>query len=456
MRKTHHHQPRLIEPWLDVDHAKELQAISGILDKRPEINELILHDLQRAAGSRESTGAHGLSSEQVLRALIVKQLNGFAYRELAFHLADSRTYQTFCRIGMGQAPPSKSVLQATIKALRAETLEQINRILVRAAVGVGVESGRTVRVDCTVVEANIHHPSDSGLLWDSVRVVVRLMKQARKVLGPELIVFSDRTRRAKRRRYAINNARRQSQRKPAYRDLLKAANETYAFAIQVRQVLAQPHDLDPVHAGVLDAVAGKLDYYLPLMQRVIDQARRRVLESEKVPAGDKVVSIFENHTDIISKGGRDTFYGHKICLTTGRSSMVLDCVVLDGNPADSTLTVEMIERQIKLYDRAPQQAAFDGAFGSAANLASLKATDGVQDVVFCKGKGLAISDMAKSSWVYRRLRNFRAGIEGVISFLKRVFGLDRCTWRSRPSFHSYVWSSIVTCNLLVMARHQLA
>ncbi|MFQ5551906.1 MAG: ISNCY family transposase, partial [Gemmatimonadales bacterium] len=99
---------------------------------------------------------------------------------------------------------------------------------------------------------------------------------------------------------------------------------------------------------------------------------------------------------------------------------------------------------------------FDGAFGSAANLASLKDIDGVQDVVFCKGKGLAISDMAKSSWVYRRLRNFRAGIEGVISFLKRVFGLDRCTWRSRPSFHSYVWSSIVTCNLLVMARHQLA
>ncbi len=456
MRKTHHHQPRLIEPWLDLEHAKELQAISEILDKHPEINELILHDLQRAAGSREPTGAHGSSSEQVLRALIVKQLNDFSYRDLAFHLADSRTYQTFCRIGLGQAPPSKSTLQATIKALRAETLEQINRILVRAAVGAKVESGRTVRVDCTVVESNIHHPTDSGLLWDSVRVVVRLMKQARKVLGSEVIVFSDRTRRAKRRRYKINNAHRQRQREPAYRDLLKVANETYAFGIQVRQVLAQPHDVDPVHAGMLDAVGGKLDHYLPLMQRVIDQTRRRVLESETVPATDKLVSIFEDHTDIISKGGRDTFYGHKICLTAGRSSMVLDCVVLDGNPADSTLSVEMIERQIKLYGQAPKQAAFDGAFGSVSNLAALKAIDGVQDVVFCKGKGLAISEMAKSSWVYRRLRNFRAGIEGVISFLKRVFGLDRCTWRSRPSFHSYVWSSIVTCNLLVMARHQLA
>jgi IS5 family transposase len=455
MRKTHHHQPSLIEPWLDLEHAKELQAISEILDKRPEINELILHDLQRAAGSREPTGAHGLSAEQVMRALIVKQLNSFSYRDLAFHLADSRSYQTFCRIGLGETPPSKSALQATIKALSAETLERINRILVRGAVGSKVESGRTVRVDCTVVESNIHRPVDSEQLWDSVRVVVRLMKKARKVLGSELIVFSDRTRRAKRCRYEINNTHLQRKREPAYRDLLKVANETYAFGIQVRQVLAQPHDIDPVSAGILDAVAGKLDRYLPLMHRVIDQTHRRIVESEKVPATDKVLSIFEDHTDVISKGGRDTFYGHKICLTAGRSSMVLDCVVLDGNPADSTLSVEMIKRQVKLYGRAPKQAVFDGAFASAANLESIKDIKGVQDVVFCKGN-LAISDMAKSSWVYRSLRKFRAGIEGIISFLKRTFGLDRCTWRSRASFHSYVWSSILTCNLMVMARHQLA
>ena len=210
-----------------------------------------------------------------------------------------------------------------------------------------------------------------------------------------------------------------------------------------------------MHAGILDAVADELDHYLPLMARVIEQTRRRVLQSETVPAADKVVSIFEPHTDIINKGGRDTFYGHKICLTAGRSSMVLDCVVLDGNPADSTLTTAMIQRQQQLYGRSPKQAAFDGAFGNANNLEALKGL-GVQDVVFCRRKQLAISEMASSCWVYRRLRNFRAGIEGIISFLKRVFGLDLCTWRSLPSFHSYVWSSILTCNLLVMARHLLA
>ena len=388
MRKTHHHQPSLMEPWLDLDHAKELQAISRILQEHPQINALILQDLQRGAGSREQTGSGGLSAEQVLRALIVKQINGSSYRELAFHLADSRTYQRFCRIGITDKPPSKSALHATIKALRAETLEQINRILVRAATGAGIESGHKVRVDSTVVPANIHHPTDSGLLWDSVRVVVRLMKQAREVLGPEVIVFCDRTRRAKRRRYSINNAHRQRQREPAYRDLLKAAEETYAFGVRARQVLAQPHQVDAVHAGMLGAVADKLEHYLPLMARVIEQTRRRVLQSETVPAADKVVSIFEPHTDIINKGGRDTFCGHKICLTAGRSSMVLDCVVLQGNPADSTLTSAMIQRQRQLYGQLPRQAAFDGAFGSANNLATLKGL-GVQDVVFCKRKELA-------------------------------------------------------------------
>ncbi len=135
--------------------------------------------------------------------------------------------------------------------------------------------------------------------------------------------------------------------------------------------------------------------------------------------------------------------------------MILDCVVLEGNPADSTLAQQMIERQGEIYQRPPRQAVFDGGFASRANLSAIK-SKGVQDVAFAKRAQLAISDMVSSTWVYKRLRNFRAGIEGNISFLKRIFGLDRCTWRSFPSFRSYVWSSILSFNLLVLARHLLA
>ena len=135
--------------------------------------------------------------------------------------------------------------------------------------------------------------------------------------------------------------------------------------------------------------------------------------------------------------------------------MILDCMILKGNPADSTLAQTMIDRQAQIYERPPRQAVFDGAFASRDNLKAIK-SKGVEDVAFAKRGHLEISDMVRSAWVYKRLRNFRAGIEGNISFLKRIFGLDRCTWRSLPSFRSYVWGSILSFNLLVLARHLLA
>jgi IS5 family transposase len=157
---------------------------------------------------------------------------------------------------------------------------------------------------------------------------------------------------------------------------------------------------------------------------------------------------------VVTKTTGHYWYGHKICLTGGGSSMILDCKVLQGNPADSTLAKTMVDRQAEIFCRPPRQIVFDGAFASKLNLQDIKA-EGVRDVAFSKSAGLAIGDMVKSSWVYKRLRAFRAGIEGNISFLKRIFGLDRCTWKSWESFQSYVWASILSFNLLVFARHQL-
>ena len=146
-------------------------------------------------------------------------------------------------------------------------------------------------------------------------------------------------------------------------------------------------------------------------------------------------------------------FGHKLCLTTGASSFVLDRVIEDGNPADSTLATRMIERQEEIFDRVPRQAAMDGGFASKANLADIKQM-GVKDVAFHEKRGLEVAEMVKSSWVYKQLRRFRAGIEGNISFLERCFGLGRCLWRGLRSFKAYVWSSVISANLLILARHR--
>jgi IS5 family transposase len=179
-----------------------------------------------------------------------------------------------------------------------------------------------------------------------------------------------------------------------------------------------------------------------------------VLRGESVPAEEKILSIFEEHTDIILKGGREAHYGHKICLSVGASNLISDCLVLDGNPPDSTLPVLMMERHAEIFDSAPARAAFDGAFASRGNLASLKAL-GVDEVMFHAKSGIAVDDMVSSPSIYKKLRNSRAGVEGVISYLKRVFGADRCRWKGVRSFAASVLSSVVAANLLTLARHAL-
>jgi IS5 family transposase len=459
MREARKIQSTLRESWLDLDHAKELEAMSRVLDDHPTIAQLVWQDLRGAAAGSTllSRGAGGLSAEQVLRILVIKQMNGFSYRQLAFHLADSRSYRTFCLLGITDKVPTKSALNANLKALQPATLEAINRVFLGAAQKAKVDTGRIVRTDCTVVESNIHEPMDSELLWDCVRVLLRLLGQARDLLGPTEVAFGNRTRRAKRRRKEIFNAKKAEDRQRAYQDLLGVTAEVYGHGLRIHELLqdkGQLKNLGYWEALAAQGVAGELDRFLPLTKRVMDQTQRRVFNGESVPAAEKIVSIFEEHTDIIRKDNRETLYGHKICLTGGASSMILDCQVLEGNPADSTLAKEMVDRQVNIFSRPPRQIVFDGGFASKLNLSDIKAT-GVQDVAFSKGRGLAIGDMVKSTWVYKRLRDFRAGIEGNISFLKRIFGLDRCTWKSWTSFQSYVWGSILSFNLLVFARHLL-
>lgn len=446
MRKISSSQPNLTYSWLDLDHAKELQTLSGLLDEHPKILDLVWQDLSPDA--KHPTGARGMTAEQVFRALVIKQMNRFSYRELHFHLADSQSYRTFCRLSFNQQVPSKSTLAANIKRLCWETLEEINRLLVRVARERGIEKGAKVRVDCTVVETLIHAPSDSQQLWDAIRVLLRLMRRARKLLPAGVLVFTDRQRSAKRRCREIATARNKKLRLPPYRALLKIAREVLQQAQTARQLLEQHAASCGLEAIVL---GGQLQHYLHLTEQVIEQTQRRVVQGESVPAGEKIVSIFEEHTDIIRKDYKETYYGHKICLSTGTSSMVLDCQILDGNPGDSTLAVGAVTRHQQILEQAPRQVVFDGAFASKENLEKIKKL-GSQDVVFTKGRYLSVSDMAKSTWVYRNLKRFRAGIEGCISFLKHSFGLERCTWRSLPSFKSYVWSSILACNLLLMAR----
>jgi len=449
MRKKNQEQMPLMPCEIEHPRAKELDRISKLLDSIPTITDMVLQDLTDGVKNRDC-GAQGMTAEQVLRAAIIKQTEGFSYEELAFHLVDSRTYRNFCRIGITHKGFKKSALCKNIKRISPETWESINRLLVAYGDDKEIEKGKEARIDCTVVCSNIHEPSDSSLLWDSVRVLTRSLKKMKEGLGIN-ISFTDHCRRAKRRLLGILNAKSKKVRVKRYKDLLKVTEKTIGYSKSAISLLDSYICPDPAKMALAMGLCNTFKELIPLAEQVMDQTTRRVIHGEKVPAEEKVVSIFEPHTDIIRKDHRETFYGHKICLTTGRSNLISDCLIVEGNPADSSLTIEMLDRHDQIYGHYPLKVALDGGFASKENLKAAKARE-IKDVCFAKKRGLKEEDMCRSPWMYKKLRRFRAGIESAISWLKRCFGLWRCTWKSFRSFKSYVWASIVSANLFTLAR----
>jgi transposase, IS5 family len=442
MRQERIIQASIFDVFAEHEIGRELKAISRWLDEHRELLALVSRDLRRH-GLRE-TGRHGLPAEAVLRAALLQQYRQLSYEELAFHLEDSVSFRAFARLPLSWTP-KKSVLHKTISAISAVSWEAINRAVVSRAREAKLEDGAMVRVDSTVTQALMHAPTDSSLLWDAVRVMVRLLEQAGALAGAPTIVWRNHRRLAKKRALAIQHSRGKDQKAKLYRDLIAATRATVTALQGAVQRLATCAALEA------EVWRGQVRHYLPLIERVVTQAERRVLAGEAVPAGEKLVSLFEPHADIIVKGGRDVHYGHKINLATGRSGLILDVVVEAGNPADAERFLAMLERHIARHGTPPRQMASDGGYASLDNLRQAKAL-GVQDVAFHKKRGLTIEAMVKSRWVYRKLRNFRAGIEANISCLKRVFGLARCTWRGLPHFRAYVWSSVVAYNLALLAR----
>jgi transposase, IS5 family len=442
MRQERTIQASLFDLFADHEIGRELKAMSRWLDEHPELIALVATDLRRRGV--KDTGRHGLSADSALRCALLKQHRQLSYEELAFHLEDSASFGAFARLALSWTP-KKSVLHKTISAIAAQTWEVINRSVLASASSEKVESGEVIRIDSTVTGALMHEPSDSSLLWDAVRVMGRMLKSAEGLVRGPRLVWRNRGRAAKRRAFAIRYTRGRPGRAQHYRELVKI---TRAMLAQVDEAASR---LELSVNPMTELWRATLAHYRPLIAKIVDQTVRRVFGAQSVPAREKIVSLFEPHADIIVKGGRDTQYGHKLNLVAGRSGMVLDLVVEAGNPTDSERFLPMLERHIAFYGKAPRQAAADGGYASGRNLEEAKAR-GVHDMAFHKKAGLRVEDMVRSRWVYRKLRNFRAGIEAGISCLKRAYGLGRCTWRGLDHFRAYVWSCVVAYNLALFSQ----
>jgi IS5 family transposase len=351
-----------------------LEAISGFLDDQREIIESVRQDLVRGLKQPDS-GRHGLTATQVLRSLVLMRVKNWDYRELRERIADGLTLRQFADFYCSPVPQHDAFQRGFIR-LTPQTLKAINDLVVRAAVEIGLEDGAKLRVDTTVVQTDIHHPTDNTLLWDVVRVVTRLVRRLAKALQLRRMEgFCDRTRSARRRMYEIQRMttrQRREQQTRTYRVLIDIAGEVVANARAGLEKTSTMRGKDMFADLAIAELRRQIGHYCGLGDGVIDQARRRVLFGEQVTTDEKIYSIFEPHTDLIKRGKVRTpvEFGHKVFLAESAEGLITQYEVLKGNPPDEVHVASSLQHHLQAFGWAPQLYGSDRGFFSEQNLAS--------------------------------------------------------------------------------------
>jgi IS5 family transposase len=395
--------------------------------------------------------------EVILRMLVIKHLYGWSYEATERWVSDSLVLRQFCRV-YAEPVPDDTTLLRWANLIQPATLHALLDHVVMLARSLKLTRGRKLRIDGTVVSTNIHHPTDSTLLYDGVRVLSRMVVKAKQAIhettGLARSACRDRTRSAKRQMKRIMEAARQrgaqveARMRTAYQRLLTITATMVKQAERVGSVLID----QGTHLGRKLATA--LYRFVPLVQQVRTQTTRRIFQGEAVPAPEKVVSLFEPHTAIIRKGkpGRPTEFGRVLWLDEVDGGIISRYAVLEGNPAEAAQLPPSLDHHLRVFQRPPRLLAGDRGIHSTAN-ERYATTHGVTQVVLPKPGAKSAKRMAheQQRW-FRHGHNWRSGIEGRISGLKRRHKLDRCRYHGPDGMERWVGWGVITHNLRVIAQ----
>lgn len=430
------------------EYREKYKGVSRILDEHPELLEAMHEDLKKLSDGGRKGRCGDFTSETILRALVVHAIEGLSLRETVVRIADSEFLQDFLRTRK-RAVMDYSFLDRCFQAIRPATWKELNAALAQAAVKSGTIDVSTIRADTTAVETNIHWPTDASLLWDTWRVAARLLRQGRAI-APETCPHRFHDRKTKRlylfiTRYAKSkNARRQRKVRAVFRQLIARAEWIVGAArwfcdwAPLRNILE------------LTAIADELRRFLPAMKRVVEQARRAQLQREKVPAAERVFSIFEPHTELLMRGRQQkpVEFGHMVLLCQSPEKFITDYEAYRHRRADCHLTEEVIERHEELFGQTPDVLAAD--MGFCPDQEKYEELQGRVGTLAIPRRMRDLADAVMSMW-----RLFRAGIEGTISGLKRAFRLARCHYRGFKRFASALGLGVFCHNLVVLAKQAM-
>jgi IS5 family transposase len=432
-----------------------LRGIADFLDQRSALVEKVRLDLERGL-ENPTTGRHGITPSQTLRALILMRVKNWDYRELRERIHDGYTLRGFTDFDSHPVPQHGAFNRAFLR-LTPKTLEAVNQAVIQAAIELGLEDGKKLRVDTTVVETNIHYPTDATLLWDSVRTITRLVEDLHRKLPQGVKGFTNRTRSARRRMQALErmSAReRHEQQLPKYRELIRITGQVVQNARQAIEKAKGADGIDGAAGVAIDKLQKQIASYCDLGDKVIHQTRRRVIDGEQVPTEEKVYSIFESHTDLLKRGKarKPVEFGHKVFLAESGQGLITDYQVLEGNPADTNHVGPSLERHQETFRRPPEWYAGDRGFDSAENQEKCqKAGVGQIGIPQRGGTKTAEREALEHSPQFKKVQRFRVGIEGRISVLIRGRGMRRCLAKGRERFEVLVGAAVLTNNLMRIA-----
>ena len=417
----------------------ELGLFDAILEQHPHILFLLQDDIV-AGTSKSIFGRKDTPSvEQIARAAIYKELKVLDYRQLEYHQVDSRICALFIKIDE-MRPYSFQMYQKYISKIRPESLQKVLIGINRIAIEEGLEDIQSIRQDTTVVQANIHHPTNNAILWDCIKEANRLLSHLKEEVNG--LHYMDYSTEAKKTYFKINNTKSKDKRTELFRKQLILYVKTIN---QLSNVIKKKPGLS-IEAMVWVL---QIEEHKKVMQLVHKMVSQKEIYGKQVPNEEKIFSIYERHTDIIVKGGREVEFGHKVNLCTGRGNLILNCDVLRGNPSDTSLFESTLDSVINNYGIVPRDSATDGGFASLKNHAKAK-EKGIVNIVFNKVVG-SLQNITSSKNMETRLKKWRSGIEANISNLKRRFKLGRCNWKGWEHFVAKVLWSVIAYNIRVMA-----
>jgi IS5 family transposase len=423
-------------------------------------DELLVAAVYEALGKRRpksrSRGRQGTPAEVVLRLLILKHIRNWSYEVLEREVRANLVYRNFTRVGGAKMPDAKTMGRWGV-ALAPQVIEQIHDRIVKIARDKGVADGRRMRVDTTVVETNIHYPTDSSLLGDGVRVLTRTMKKITKIAGKAGAKLRDRSRGVKLRVLDIARAARskakqsQEKLKRAYSQLLNSTSRVVGQAKRFSTEVAMgvKRSTDVLQQLALENLRCQIDAMVPLIRQVMKQTRARILRGD-TRADGKILSLFEPATEVIRKGkaGKPNEFGKMVKLQEAENQIVTGYEVYAQRPNDVDLLIGAIETHQARLGRTPRLVAADAAFYSAKNEAEAKAK-GVKRVCIPNRstKSPERKREQKKRW-FRNGQKWRTGCEGRISVIKRRHGLSRCRYKGDAGMKRWVGLGVIADNVI--------